>query len=394
MFTFNQAEATSYANFHIRSELLSRFAQANPLFFMLSGKTPGINADYLFRQRKNPAENWSKGISMGGGLTPLAQRAGRINSPTVFLRYQTAEPDGVTNVGPGEATGTATVDADDLIGMAPVKWRKIAQFPLEVKQDTIDDAKSSTGVSDPLVEAAAMSANVVVNTQQSEFWTGTLTQAQQQAQRWHTKLGIRHWVDDGVTYQYVCGLDRTLSGNESLKANVYTAAGLVTAGDMSSTTPDLSLIRTLKIKDSAGGTSLKAVCNKDARAGDLCIVDPAVFLVFAQAVDGAQTRWLDAGEKVPGIGHTYGFQYPVIMYDNTLVTYDPSCPSGELYLLTSGTWHYEIAPGYNYAVTKWNNDWEVTRGGVMKRWANTLLRDRLYPNRIDLNTKVTGLTAA
>ena len=387
---WNFEKVNAYVNRLVRDQLFSKFVTARPLFYFIAGRS-SVNFDLLMRARKNPVENWKAGGMLGGSGMTLAQRKRTLGSLSHELRYQTDDPTSATNVGPGGATPAATVFSEDLVGTAGTRWTS-TMWPLKVRQSTIDANKGSTAISSVMSEALAMSFNLAQKNTQTDFWSSTLTQAQQNKDEWEDGiLGLTHWVDDGSTYQYVGRVDRTTGTGVRLKANVYSAANLKSNGQMATTRPTLNLIRTLNTQDNVAGGTNTGLRNFDPDAGDLVITTSALWNVLANEADGEHTIY-DDGKAIPGLGMSVGFKYPVIKKDNSYITYDPDCPSGEMNLLSTNTFCWEVQPGYNFKIEEWQKDWLTTEAGGWFQRTLIMLKHRFTCERPWLNTRVTGLS--
>jgi hypothetical protein len=387
----------AYINRLVRKELLSKQVQARPLFYFISGNSqPGLQA--LLTAQKNPDESFKRGLSLGGADLGLAQRVTMRGSEKAQFRYQKDEPDNGQGVAPGGATAVATKFSEDLVGTMQMAWT-MWNWALKVRQSTLDnlggmsEQSAKWYIANVAEEAVAMSFNRAYQNKQTQFWNGTLTESQQGQIEWYqNNLGVTHWVSDGTTageeaYKFVGQVNRTTA--TQLKSTVLTAAALVSGGYIPTQAPTLDLIRKIRTINALGG-----IANRDPDAGDLVITTPELFNTLASEAEGQAQIWRDPTKPVPGTGMALGFKYPVIVKDGAFITYDPDCPSGELYVLTTKTWMYEIRDGYNFMQTPWVEKNKVEEGGEMYSWKSIYLKDRLTCLKPWLQVKVKGLVAA
>ncbi len=389
-------DINAYVNRLVRGEIFSRQVVTRPLFYFITrGYTHNLQ-HLIGVNRKDPLGNFKHGVILGGSMG-LANRMETLGSTTHELRYQKADPTPGVNVEPGGTTGSADVFSEDLLGTAATAWSMKA-WSLKVRQATIDAAKGKSQIALKAVaeEAVQMSFNQAFDDRQADFWNNSLTEAEQNKYEWSDgMIGLRHWVDDGVNnagYKFVGRVDRTSGTGTKLKANVFSAANLVANGQLPTTRPNLALIRKLRTSNNLAGGTNTGIANIDAGAGDLCITTPDLWNTLADEADDQHVIHDLSGAKVAEIGQTIGFKRPVIVKDNTYITYDPSCPEGELYLLTSGTWCYEIMPGYNFDIWPWAEKAKIEEAGEHYQWCKIVVKDRFTCERPWLQVKVTGLT--
>lgn len=387
----------AYINRLVRKELLSKQVQARPLFYFITGNNqPGLEA--MTVAQRNPVDNFKRGLSLGGSDLGLAQRVTMRGSEKAQFRYQKDDPDNGQGVAPGGPTAVANKFSEDLVGTMQMAWT-LWNWALKVRQSTLDNLGSMSEesakwyIANVAEEAVAMSFNQSYQNMQTQFWTGTLTLSQQEQIEWYQNvLGLRHWVSDGTTsgetdYKYVGQVDRTTA--TQLKSTVLEAGTLQAAGVIPTYAPTLDLIRKIRTINSLGG-----IANRDPDAGDLVITTAELFNTLAAEAEGQAQIWRDPTKPVPGTGMALGFKYPVIVKDGSYITYDPDCTSGELYVLTTKTWMYEIRDGYNFMQTPWVKKHEVEEGGNMYSWKSIYLKHRLTCTKPWLQVKVKGLVAA
>ena len=333
------------------------------------------------------------GVIIGGKNLGRAEKQMLNGSKVHKFRYQKAQTDTAENVLPGAATPAATGFAEDNVGTAGNKWVHFWN-PIKIREDSVNDARNGGSPEATNLQIAAIVEEAVgqgfqraLEKQQAQLWAGTLTSAQQARDHgWEDYLGLVHQVSDGTStgetdYTHIGNVDRT--AETELKAKVNLAADLVTAGIMTATdNVTLDVLRWLKINNTYGG-----VTNKYAGAGNLAITTPAQWLKLA---DDADSNQVFSVGKLGDVGMD-GFKYPVIQADNTLVTYDPDCTSGCLYLLCTDHWVFEVQSGSNFQVEPWQEKWRNEEGGEYYRWTQIHAKTRLTCTRPDLQVKITGL---
>lgn len=364
----------------IKPKLHSSYVQMKPLLYVLAGKTVA-NLDSLGDPQA--------GVVWGGagiGRATMLQQAGSFNHR---FSYQKTEADASSHVALDGATPTATVYGDDLVDNAETRWTDF-WGPLRLRKDRLDAAISSGNnlrVASLTEAAVSMGFNRHLQKHQSELWTGTLTEAQQDLEVWPNYIGVQHTCDGSGT-DFYGGKDR--SSETELRGKEYTAGALATAGAIASggTVPLLRMVRWLKSENTTGG-----VANRYAGAGDLAITTPSLWNVLANEAEGQHTIY-DSQTQIPGMMLSRSMQYPVIKKDTTLITYDPDCPDGEFYLLSTDFWVFEVQKGNNFAIDEWQKKWLNDEGGAKYLYTQIHAKTRLTCYRPDLQVKITGLTVA
>jgi hypothetical protein len=257
--------------------------------------------------------------------------------------------------------------------------------PLRVRQNRLDAARGDLAVGALLEEVVNFGVNKNLQKHQSEMWTGTLTEAEQDEELWNTYLGLQHTVD-GTGGDFYARLDRdtytALAGKE------YTATALATAGGASGTVPLLKGIRIIRTDNTVGG-----IANRYSQAGSLCITTAALWNVLANEAEGKYTIF-DTPGSAPSFFKGVGAQFPMIVKDTTVITYDPDCPSGELYVLTPEFWVYEVDRANNFKIEPWQKKHLNDEGGQRYLYTQIYAQTRLTSYRNDLNVKITGCTTS
>lgn len=365
---------------NITPELHSKFVDAKVLLAILAGKDKAA----LDRLGDPKA-----GVMFGGDTIKPVRRMMLNGSYNHEFRFQASQTDESEIVERGGVTPVASGFAEDHTGTAETRW---CQFmtPVKIRQDTLDDAQGNMlKIADAMEEAIAMGFQRHLEKYQSQFWTATLTSAQQNERKWAGHIGLVHAVSDGVTdssnYATYGRVDRTVE--TQLKANVNAAATLVTNGHLATTKVELDLIRRLNIIPSIGGLLHKG---QGEGVGDIVITTPDLWAVMATEAD--DNAVFNRGDTMPASVAVHGFKNPVILKDNTRIVFDKDCPSGELYLLSTRSWSFEIQKGHNFQLGGFKKDWELTQGGEYIQWAHIDTKSRLTCREPWLQTKVTGLT--
>lgn len=372
------ATILTYVERLVMRNLRSSFVASNPLLYFMAGSA----ADNLDR-----LGNPKMGVILGGANLGQAQRQQLDGSYNYQFRFQKDQTDVATAVTGAESTPVASKFADDNVALADFRWTNY-WCPLKVRQSRLDAAKGDSAIGSIVEEAFGMAFQQHVTKMQSSLWTGTLTESQQDSEEWADHIGLTHIVDDGTTTasKYYGGQDRTQY--QHLKANLIAQSTLQSAGVLTDKKPTLSLLRTLRISNTYGG-----LANKNPKSGRLVITTPDLWEVLAKEAESKHTIY-ETGQKVPGQLSSIGVQYPVIVKDTTMITYDPSCPSGELYLLTPESFVFQVQSGANFKAAPWQKKWEIEEGGGYYSWTNIHSKTRLMCLDPFLQTRVTGLTVS
>lgn len=384
----------------IRREFISRFFESLPLFNMLTGKD--TTSEAILSYGTDPNQVYKQGMVFGGNDMQLAERDTLSWSIKVRNQYQKDQPNGASNVQPGAPLPTATVDAEDLWGSNEFAWN-FQSIPIQVRNESLAQAGQISNPQEQAnvyasiyTQAARMTYTKLFQDMADLMWNGTIpTLAGQQKDTWDTVMGLVQHVSDGTSsgetdYRYYGAVDRTTAS--WLQSKVLTAEGLRdgTYGGgayLPSTRPTLQLIDYLNTIPILGGLR-----NRSNTAGDLVITTPQLFQVLKQQVNAQTVIIRDGSKPTPIRGEGIGYKSEVIQYGTTSITYDSRCPSGQLYLLSSGTFVYQLHGDAAYTMQPWVNEAMTVRGGRTITWANTNVRQRLFCTRPDLNTKVKNLT--
>ena len=378
----------TYARSLISSQLYTSFSTVRPLFSLLAGKS---------REGLSRLGDPKFGAFVGGsGLMGMGTRALMTGARMHEFRFQKAQTDAATSVGDEtEAAGetpTASSFAEDNIGTAGIVWSEF-RAPLKIREDSIQDAmeegsqdRRQVKIASLIEEAISQGFQRELDKLQSRLWDGTLTAAQQSstAQKWSDLIGLDHAVSDGsktgeTSFTVYGTVNRTV---ETTLASTVLEDPATTFG---STAIKLKWFRQLKYDNSVAGVS-----NKTAGAGDLAIMPAALWMALADQVD---ERHVFYDTSIPQIGMA-GFKNPVIVYDGTVLAFDESCQSGQVYLLTSKSWVFEVHRMENFKLGPWVKKHETEEGGEKYRWSNISAKVRLTCREPWAQAKVTNATAS
>ncbi len=377
------------ANVHVRQlikpKLNSSFVQTKPLIYFMAGQSIA-NLDGLGDPQMS--EKGASGTIIGGAGIGQATLAMQQGSYQHEFRFQNEETDDAAHVGlAGEAdaaTPVATKFGDDLMKKGAVRWTDF-MAPLRIRSHRLDAAKGDLAVGALMEETVNMGMNKNLQKHQSQLWTGTLTEGQQDEEVWNTYLGVQH-ACDGSGGDFYAGQDRDTY--TVLRGKEYTATALATAGGASGTVPLLKGIRIMRTDNTVGG-----IANRYSRAGSLCITTAAIWNVLANEAEGKYTIFDSPGSS-PQFLKGVSAQFPMIIKDTTVITYDPDCPSGELYLLTPEFWVFEIDRANNFRIEPWQKKHLNDEGGERYVYTQIYAQTRLMCYRNDLQVKITGATTS
>lgn len=383
----------AYVNRLVRDTLYSDQFTARPLLYFLTAQgqhqADALIRPYGTKNNKYPNDNWKYGVSMGGKMG-LAKRIDTLGSVNHEFRFQKQAADGLTNVQPGAATPTATGFSEDFVGTTATHWTTdFAAY--KVRNANLRAARGKTKLASILEEALGMTYNAAFNSIQSQLWTGTQTSAQQANQEWSQLLGLDHLVSDGsssgeTSFTHIGRVNRTVETH--LKSKVLIGSTLVTNGNIPTTQPTLDLISQILTDDALGG-----ICNKAGGTGDLVIVPGDMWNTLRAEAESQANIEYNASQKIGNTGRSVAFKQPVIEHGKSRIVYDPDCPSGTMFVLSSGSLCYEISPGMNYKITGLRDKGETEEGGEDYSWGKVSIQHRLTMTAPWLSVKVTGLAA-
>ena len=387
----------------ITPTLFSSYTSYNPLIAVLMGRSA---------EQLDKIGNPTSGVVLSGA--PIHSGTQMLLSGSQYheFRYQKDQLADAAYVGlpgtniasiVGGSTGQTPASskfAEDLVGTSKHAWTQ-RMVPVSIRQDTIDNANNAGGsmgnilIANAVEEAYGFAYQNMVNDLSTQLWTGTVTLANQANAKWTNYLGIDHAVSDGTDKSGGTGDDDSAyDGYGAVDRTVETelASNHVGADDIcaSSTTADLGIIR--KLKHESGGTGWNAINHKAVGPGvaDLAITTPAIFLKLAEEMEAGNQKEVDATRVVDFFGE--GFTTPVLNKDGVMITYDPNCPAGKLYLLSTRSWYFEVHNKHNFATTPLVEDWKNNYQGGYYQWSLIDLKSRLVCKEPWLQAKVVNLT--
>ncbi len=369
----------TYVKRHVMPQLHSSKVNIKPVLAMFAG------GDVAGRDRIGDPQF---GAVIGGRSMGEAQKRQLTGARLHEYRYQRSQSDTSSNVEIAGETPTASGFFDTHVGTSTHAWHQF-MTPWKIPQDDLDDAENDKDrIKAIMEECMGFPIQMHLEQMQDDIWNGTLTSTQQNTNKWPNLLGIRHQVSDGstdsATFATIGRVDRTVE--TELQANVNTAANLVSAGYLTNTVVTLDLIRKLKTISAIGALSDKAM-----NAGDICLVAGNLWNVLAAEADS--NRAVQIANNVPELAK-WGFKLPVILMDNTTILMDNDAASGEMLLLTSKSWSYEIQRGHNMKFSDPQRKWVNEEGGAYYQWGNIETKHRLVCREPWLQTKCTDLTVS
>jgi hypothetical protein len=215
------------------------------------------------------------------------------------------------------------------------------------------------------------------------FWTDTLTLAQQANTVWPGWMGIDHQL---TTNNVFGSVDRSVeTALNPLLLNAST--------QLPTTVVDLDITRKVNVgftdELSADITGLTGK-SSNGEGATTWITTAALWQELASQAEG---RYQIFEDGMPDAA-VAGFKFPIIKKDNSLITYDPYCPSGTMFGLNLSTWMIEIQRGYNFVWNGFTRKDKSEEGGEFYEWGNFELIGRLTCTDPWLNCQVINLTTS
>ena len=346
----------AHVNEYIEERLESPFTEFHPLFYFLGLTKP---------DQMNKLGRPNTAMLFGGARMGSAQIEELAGSKNHQFRFVKSAPNDGAAVSFGGATPTASAHAEDNFGTAETRWTHF-QEPLKVRKHSLEMAKGSTAVGALLDEVMVPTWDAFRDRINTALWTGTRTQAQQNDEVWGTFLGLQHTGTEGNYYGRV---DRAVETNLN---PLYLDAST----ELTDTVIDLKIVRQINNGfTDAGSTVRQGLAGKSRNGvGAACwITTPTLWQELADQSDG---RFQIYANGIPNtaIG---GFNKPIIHFDNSYITYDDDCPSGELYGLNLDYWVFEIMSGHNFVWTGFTDKSRTEEGGEYIEWGDFDLIARL-----------------
>jgi len=322
----------------IVSAIHSSFIQANPLLYILAG--PGIDNLGKLGQPGVP-------VVFGGSGLSRAQKMTQVGSKERHFRYQTVNPSETANVTYRGATPQSTLFAEDAFGTAVTRWTHF-DTPLRISKHALNMAKGGYAIGAIIEDAVGPPINSHLDAIQNQFWNGSLTSTQQDANMWEGYLGLVHTINENNVYGRV---DRSVE--TSMNSVMVDHAGQNATLDM---------IRTVNVVNNLLAKTPKTHAVKGI---DLVITTPKIWMMLAAEAEG---KWTINTQGIPH--HVFnGFKNPMIRYDQTWIVYDADCPSNTMWGLHTPSWMYELDPNYKFNL---DGDWvdkdKTEEAGAFYMW--------------------------
>lgn len=396
-----ETAATQHVNKNVRRDIWSMYVQQRILLYVLLGQSE-VNGSLFLTAQPDPMANFKSGVSLGGASMMQTMRQQRIQAGglDVGIRYQLAKPDTKRSLAPdgtaAAAAATASKRGNKLFGTLKHKWA-FTYLPLEFDTYIENAQQGGYGIGNIVEETYNAGRTQFFEDLGTELVAGTVTQNDQDLDEYPNLMGLRHQISNGqdntgdggldeTAYRYFAGADRNTAANEPIKGFSLPAPKLVTDGYVSAATVSLEMIRQINTNLAIGGFQ-----NRAADGGKLVMVSSKNFNRLRNEVLDTQQIYAPH-DKIPEIGLPTGFSKHIINVDGTLITYDPTVAGTEMFILTPSSWLYEVAPGFNFRLTKWVDQFEEFVDGGRQKSAKLALQHRLVCMAPYLNAKVTNLT--
>ncbi len=376
---FNPGKVEAYCEHLVKQQLISTFQRAKPLLCVMYGSLA----------KKSMLGDPTAAAIWGGAALPRGKVIEQVGSFNHRFRIQLDQPDEPTFVDIDGRTPTSSVFADDLVDLAETRWTDWWSA-IKIRKDTLDDAKGNLAIASLMEEAIKMQIQPWLDNISRRLYTGTVSASDQTGKRlWSDFLGLQSVCS--LTGTYACR-DRTvypvLKGRTNTAAEIASALG---ATYVSTTKPLLAMFRQIRITDKVGSTEISGMARKDPRAGRLAITTAELWGILAAEAEGKHTIF-DSGAKIPELLGSVSTAFPVIRKDDTYITYDPDCPSGEIYILSPEYFLFEAQANNNFKQYEWRADWEAREDGFKFLWKKINAKLRWTCYRPDLQWRGTGFT--
>lgn len=356
---------------NISPKVSSSFTLANPIFYLLGLSTPD-GRNNLGRPDVSAVFG-----SMGKSKAQIETLAGTMDHQ---IRFVKAEPNDGAAVSYGGNTPTASAFAEDNFGTARTRWTHFME-PIKVRAHALEMARGETAVRSLVDDATNPVWERFVKRVNQAFWTGTRNSSQQNVNVWEDLLGLQHTLTANNVYG---GVDRSVE-------TALNPSSLVAGTDTASTVVDLDLIRKINhgfTKASSGTFTGLAMRSANGRGANAIVTTSTLWQELASQAEG---RYQIHTNGIPKAGLA-GFEFPVIEYDRSFITYDPYCPSGEMYALNLDTWMVEIQKGHNFKFLGFQPKWLNEEGGGYYEHGLFSAMIRFTCSAPWLNCRVSGLT--
>jgi len=372
---------------NLNKKVVNSFTSYSPIWYFLgAGDTYDRQNPYLDGDAGagHPSKAKFFGSAMGMSSAEKIQKLGSMDHQISFVK---SEPNDGTNVTYGGSAPTAAAFAEDNAGTAEFRWTHFME-PLKFRKHSLQFAKGDTQVRSIVDSMSRPVVERMFKRVSTDFWTGSLSSANQDLRVWGGVLGIEHQVNDQNGSESVWGrVDRAVE--TELEANVLAAGTDI--GD--SSTVSLDMIRRVNhgfTKESGGDFEGIATKTVDGRGAYCVITHPQIFQSLAAESEG-HYQIHQNGIPNSGLG---GFKRPIIEYDSAYITYDPFCPAGKMYLLYLDAWSLEVQQGMDWTFTGLQDNSKLEYGGALIEWGYYEYMPRFICHAPHLQTVITGLTSA
>ena len=364
---------TAVCQDYIEKKVNNSFVQFRPMLYFMGLRTAEGN-----RKLGRPGT----AAVFGCGNMSQAKVQTLAKSYNIQHRYAKTEPNDGARVEYRGATPTASAFSEDNYGTTEFRWTQYTE-PMKVGNHILEMAKEDLLLTQSIYEDAMNETWERLNKRiNADVWAGTLTAAQQNKTMWSDGvLGVTHTLTASNTYGRV---DRSVE--TTLQPLVVDATALAT------TVVTLDVNRQINVGGVFGSTTITGLAGKsdNGRGADVFITTPTLWNALASEAEG---RFSITQNGIPNTAIA-GFNYPVIHKDNVYFTYDPDCPSGQMYALNLDTWLMEIQGERNFKVNPWVNSATTVEGGAEYRWSNITATIRMSCTKPWLNARIHGLTTS
>ena len=362
---------------HVRDNIIKRvhssFTLFNPIFYFLGLATPD--------GRNNLGRPGTNAV-FGGMLNTQAQMKTQLGSVSRHVRYVKAEPDDGSYMAFGGSTPTASGFAEDNFGTAEMRWTEIRE-PMKLRVHTLQMASGELAVQSVVDDSMNPIWERFVKRVNAGLWSGSLTQAQQNKTLWEDGfLGVTHQL---TTNNFLGRVDRSVE-------TALNPLNIAAATQLPSTLIDLDIISKVHtgFTDELSADIVGLTGKASNSVGPTCwITTPSLWQALRQQSEGDYQIYENG---IPDSGLS-GFKWPIIKRDNSYITYDPNCPSGEMYGLNLDTWVVEIQSGMNFTWSGFTRKDRTEEGGGAYEWGNFEVQMRLTCEEPWNNVRISGLTA-
>ena len=369
----------------IDERVVNYFARSNKLIPFL-----GLSNPSMLDAIGHPGEL----VLMAGGASfgDETDQAHQVSNISHDFPYTLAEPAAGASVSYGGATDTASAYAEDNFGTARTRyWQYAKSIKLRGASlrhcESEAQARSVTRKSlQPQMEKAARDLQIMLwhgGTGSNGSTVDMNTAAQQAKPMWSEPLGLVYSV--GTQNNIYGTVNRTTETN----LNPILAAA---ATAFPTTVANLEMIRNFNHGyTNVAGTAVNgaALRNPNGFGCPRSITTPTILNKLKQDAEarGYQMWGMDMPERAKT-----GFTGRVIEFEGVLISDDPDCPAGVIYMLDPDHIVVEVPPAMNFAWNGFKNEKELQEGGVDKEFGLLELELRLTVRSPHLMGTITGVT--